>query len=201
MAYSDFSLRKVKKTFGVREQRAVLFEHITPIQMSEWLKETLETSLYFALASSSEKARSEFIVVPLLFEIHKRNQRRFAMYSGETFDVDKDQGLTEECDFLFSKGEMAHTIQAPVFTLVEAKKKDIGEGIGQCAAQMIGAQVFNQQEGNEIPEIFGCVTTGEDWQFLKLSDQILTIDTVRYYLDHIDKILGVLQQILDRSLS
>ncbi len=200
MAYSDFSLRKVKKTFGVREHRALLFEQITPIQMSAWLKETLDTSLYFALASSSEKARSEFIIVPLLLEVHKRNQRRFALYSGETFDVDQEQGLNGECDFLFSQGEMAHTIQAPVFTLVEAKKKDIGEGIGQCAAQMIGAQVFNQQEDNEIPEIFGCVTTGEDWQFLKLSDRILTIDTVRYYLDHIDKILGVLQRIIDCSL-
>jgi hypothetical protein len=137
MAYSDFSLRKVKKTFSIIEKRELLFENLTPEPISDWLKETLETGLYFALASSSEKARSEFIVVPVLFEIHKRNQRQFAIYSGETFEVDKEQGLTGECDFWFSKGEMTHTIQAPVLTLVEAKKKDIGEGIGQCAAQMI----------------------------------------------------------------
>jgi len=200
MAYSDFSLRKVKKTFGVIEKREALFEAITPEPMSDWLKETLETSLYFALASSSEKARSEFIVMPLLFETYKRNQHKFSIYSGETLDADKTLGLTGECDFIFSKGEMVHTIQAPVFTLVEAKKKDIGEGIGQCAAQMIGAQHFNQQEGNEIAEIYGCVTTGEDWQFLKLSDKTLIIDTVRYYLDHVENILGVLQKIIQSCL-
>ncbi len=195
---SDFSLKKAKQTFGLTEHRALLFEQIPAIPMSKWLQETLNTSMYFALASSSEKARSEFMVVPLFFEIHKRNQSKFAMYSGETFDVDKDQGLTGECDFLFSKGEMTYTIQAPVFTLVEAKKKDIGEGIGQCVAQMIGAQLFNQQENNEIPEIYGCVTTGEAWQFLKLSGKDLTIDTIRYYFDNIEKILGVLQTIINR---
>lgn len=198
MAYSDFSLRKVKKTFSILEKRELLFENITPEPISDWLKETLETSLHLALASSSEKARSEFLVVPLLFEVYKRNSRKFAIYSGETFEVDKEQGLIGECDFIFSKGEMTHTIQAPIFTLVEAKKKDIGEGIGQCTAQMIAAQIFNQQEGNEIAEIFGCVTTGEDWQFLKLSDKILTIDSVRYYFNQIENILGVLQAILKK---
>ena len=136
----------------------------------------------------------------ILFETHKQTQQPFAIYSGETFEVDKEQGLTGECDFLFSKGVITHTIQAPVFTLVEANKRDIGEGIGQCVAQMIGAQYFNQQEANDITAIFGCVTTGEDWQFLKLADKTLTIDIVRYYIDNVEKILGVLQTIITSSI-
>ncbi|KPA10101.1 hypothetical protein MHK_009690 [Candidatus Magnetomorum sp. HK-1] len=98
------------------------------------------------------------------------------------------------------RGEMTHTIQAPVFTIVEAKKKDIGEGLGQCAAQMIGVRRFNEQEGNEIEIIYGCVTTGENWQFIKLIDQTLIIDTVRYYLDNIELILGALQIIIDKTM-
>jgi hypothetical protein len=41
------------------------------------------------------------------------------------------------------------------------------------------------------------VTTGEDWQFLKLEVNIIYIDTQRYYLNNIPKILGILQAILE----
>ncbi len=201
MAYSDFKLNDVKKAFDLVEKRVLLFKDVNPLSVSDWLKEALETGLYLALASSSEKARSEFIVVPILFEIHKRNDRHFAIYSGEILDVDKEKGLSGECDFILSKGELSHTIERPILALVEAKKKDIGLGIGQCAAQMIGAQIFNQQEENGIETIFGCVTTGEVWQFLKLKDNILFIDEVRYYVDNVEKILGVLQSIIDFYLN
>jgi hypothetical protein len=111
--------------------------------------------------------------------------------------VDKERGLFGECDFILAKGEITHTIQAPIFALVAAKKKDIGLGMGQCVAQMVGAQLFNRQEQNDIETLFGCVTTGEDWQFLKLREQTILIDRRRYYLDNVEKILGVIQAILD----
>lgn len=197
MAYSDFKLGDVKRLFGLVEKRTALFENIQPIEMSNWLKETLDTGLHLALATISEKARSEFIIVPILFEVHKRNKKAFAIYSGENLDVDKEKGLVGECDFILAKGEIAHTIQAPIFSLVEAKKKDIGLGLGQCVAQMVGAKLFNEQEGNSINTLFGCVTTGEDWQFLKLEGNTLFIDNKRYYLDNITVILGILQKIVD----
>ncbi|OQY43740.1 MAG: hypothetical protein B6242_14110 [Anaerolineaceae bacterium 4572_78] len=197
MAYSDFKLRDVKKNFGLIEKRIALFEPVTPLPISNWLSETLDTGLYLALATISEKARSEFIVVPILFEIHKKNNQQFAIYSGENLDVDKEKGLVGECDFILSKGDMSHTIQTPIFSLVEAKKKDIGLGLGQCAAQMIGAKVFNEQEGNDVDTIFGCVTTGETWQFLKLENGTLFIDRIRYYIDDVETILGIFQCIID----
>lgn len=69
MAYSDFSLSQVKKVFGLTEKPIVLFNAQGEIEASNWLKETLDISLKLALSSSSEKARSEFIVVPILLEI------------------------------------------------------------------------------------------------------------------------------------
>lgn len=39
---------------------------------------------------------------------------------------------------------------------------------------------------------YGCVTTGEDWQFLKLEQNIITFDNKRYYINEVEKILGVL---------
>ena len=197
MAYSDFSLPKVKKEFELIEQTGYLFQPIGTLEASPWLTETLEVSIPLALSSSSEKARSEFIVVPILLEIQKRNPGKFVIFSGERLDVDETRGLKGECDFILSKGPISSTVQAPIFSLVEAKKNDIKEGLGQCIAQMIGAQVFNQQEGNHIEDIYGCVTTGESWQFLKLTGKIILIDLSRYYLSELQQVLWLFQHIVD----
>lgn len=197
MAYSDFTLEEVITRFSLLEERARLFDPILPLAASEWLQQTLSISLDFALVSGSEKARSEFIIAPILLEIERRNQQSFAIYSGKTLDVDKGSGLAGECDFILSKGKLAKTIQAPIFALVEAKKQDIDSGLGPCTAQLLGAQLFNQKKQNLIDMIFGCVTTGETWQFLRLQEQNLLIDSDIFYINELEKILGVLQIILD----
>jgi hypothetical protein len=196
MAYSDFSLQKVKKEFELIERVEVLFPQTGTLEASPWLTETLAVSLPLALSSSSEKARSEFIIVPLLLEIEKRYPTEFVIFSGERLDVNDEKGLKGECDFILSKGPISSTIQAPIFILVEAKRNDIKEGLGRCIAQMLGAQLFNQQEGNPIEEIYGCVTTGEDWQFLKLTDKIITLDKARYYLSELHQVLWIFQYIV-----
>ena len=60
MAYSDFTLQDVVTEFGLVEDRAKLFDNVETLEMSEWLKETFEVSLDFALSTPSEKAKSEF---------------------------------------------------------------------------------------------------------------------------------------------
>jgi len=160
MTYSHFSLVKVKEVFNLEEQNSDLFAGILPIESSSWLKEALKLGLELILASSaSEKARSEFVIAPILIELRKRNNNQFSIYSGERLDVDQSKGLIGECDFILTKGEMKRTIQKPIFALVEAKKYDIDLGLGQCVAQMVGSQIFNK---GEINTIYGCVTTGED---------------------------------------
>lgn len=203
MPYSDFSLERAKKDFCLTERRVQLFEDLKKIESSAWLKETFDISLELALASSSEKARSEFIVVPILIEMEKRNKKMFSIYSGTRLDIDENKGLNGECDFILSKGPISSTIQTPIFSLVEAKKNDIRSGLGQCTAQMVGAKLFNQKEGNDIQSIFGCVTTGENWQFLKLEleNEILFMDVRRYYINDIGNLLGVFQKIIDSSIN
>ncbi|MCG8367624.1 MAG: hypothetical protein MJA27_30355 [Pseudanabaenales cyanobacterium] len=197
MAYSDFSLTQVKKAFGLTEKSVQLFPKKTVLEPSHWLQETLSYSLKLALLSSSEKARSEFIIAPILIELEQRNQEKLAIYSGENLDVDAEKGLKGECDFILSKGPVSLTMQAPIISLVEAKKSDIKGGLGQCIAQMLGAQLFNQLEENEISVVYGCVTTGEDWQFLTLEDTGVSIDNQRYYINELEKVLGVFQAIID----
>lgn len=197
MAYSDFSLVEVKRAFGLVEISADLFAEVGDVEPSHWLQETLRYSLKLALSSSSEKARSEFIVAPILLELERRNPEKLAIYSGENLDVDAEKGLKGACDFILAKGPVSLTMQAPIVSIVEAKKSDIKGGLGQCIAQMLGSQQFNQLEDNPIACVYGCVTTGEDWQFLTLKDTDVMIDAKRYYINELEKLLGILQSIVD----
>jgi hypothetical protein len=83
-----------------------------------------------------------------------------------------------------------------VITLVEAKKNDIEGGLGQCIAQMVAARLFNQAAGEGARPVYGCVTTGEAWQFLRLADGTALIDQRRYYIDRVEEILAVIQAIV-----
>jgi hypothetical protein len=137
------------------------------------------------------------IIAPILLEMMEKNHRAFTIFSGETLDVDADKGLNGECDFIISRAIKAYTIQAPIFALVEAKQNIVENHIGQCVAQMMGVMIFNQSENQPIETIFGCVTNGEVWQFLKLENQTILIDARKYFLDNLEQILGVLQAIID----
>ena len=125
MAYSDFTLETVMERFELIEVNQSLFEKAPSIPVSDWLKQSLAIGQDLGLRSGTEKARSEFIVVPILMELSSRNPDRFTIYSGKQMDVDKERGLNGECDFILSKGKSSRVIHAPVISLVEAKNKTL----------------------------------------------------------------------------
>jgi hypothetical protein len=65
---------------------------------------------------------------------------------------------------------------------------------------MVAAQIFNEREGNEISVIYGTVTSGTNWKFLKLEGQVIEIDLNEYYLSDVNKILGILASAVRGSL-
>lgn len=190
MAYSEFTLEGVERQFGVRTQEAVLFPDAAPAMMPDWLPTSLARGTRLALIS--EKARSEFIVVPILLAARELSGDRFAIFSGQRLDVDQERGLVGECDFILALGAPVPPLHAPVMTVVEAKKNDIEAGLGQCIAQMVAAREFNAADARSILPVYGCVTTGETWQFLRLGDQAALLDRDRYYLNNVPRILGTL---------
>ena len=195
MAYSDFkSLLEVERTLGVKNRRAEIFSAVTPLDASDSLLQRLQ--LARELPVRSEKAKSEMIVVPILMELRGRNEKFFTIYSGENLNVDEQKGLKGECDFIIAKDTGSFEITSPLLQMVEAKKNDVDIGIPQCAAQMIGAQLFNEANGTPLPVIYGCVTTGDDWLFMKL-EKDLQIDTRKYYLGNVGELLGAFQIIID----
>ncbi len=194
MSYSEFtSIIKVKQAFGLTTVEGPRFlPQITPIAPSATLIDFLANSLPVAVATGSEKARSEMIITPVLLEVRKILQQNISLFSGEDFTVDYESGLNGICDYLISRSPEMLEIEAPAVAVVEAKKADLKTGIGQCVAEMVAMQKFNEAKGKPISVIYGSVSNGTQWRFLKLKEKIVSIDLNDYALPPVDEILGML---------
>lgn len=109
--------------------------------------------------------------------------------SGCEFTIDPARDLVGYVDFLIARSPRLLLLESPVVMLVEAKPENLNAGLGQCAAEMIAAQIFNQQPAQAI---YGCVTNGELWKFLMLRQTELTIDLEAYALEPVARLLGIL---------
>jgi hypothetical protein len=195
MPYSQFSLSEVQELFNLSITEGVgLFAGLPSAPISDYLQETLNYNISLALAINSEKARSELIIAPVLVELKKLTG--YGLFSGVEFNVDPSQGLAGYVDFLVSRDPEQLFVKAPVVTIVEAKKEDINNGLGQCVATLVAAQIFNERKGLIIPDLLGTVTTGSAWKFLKLSGKSLSIDLDEYTIKDAPKILGILSAVL-----
>ncbi|MGB3755937.1 MAG: hypothetical protein WBA07_06130 [Rivularia sp. (in: cyanobacteria)] len=193
MVYRDLTLSKFKNNFDIHiHEIADLFANVEPLEASDKLKSDLKETAELALAINTDKARSQMIILPILLEIRRRNNYQISLFSGTNFDVELEKGLNGYCDFIISRSKEQLLINAPVLIIIEAKNENIKNGLGQCAGAMLAAQIFNQQQNNDIQTIYGAVTTGDIWKFIKLEDSNLFIDLNNYYIKEIANILGIL---------
>ena len=197
MPYNQFSIPQLERDFGIRIGRqAGLFSSAPPSPISDLLRLTLAQNSRLALPSGSEKARSEYLIAPILAEVCQQRRDQASLFSGIEFDVDIPRGLSGFCDFLFSLTPDALVVSVPVVSIVEAKKENILAGIPQCLAELVAAQIFNDRAGHPVDTLYGVVTTGTDWQFLRLRGTAATIDSDLYYLGNVEKIVGILLAML-----
>ena len=193
MAYSEFTLSQVRQKFSLTvEEPDNLFVDIPGIEPSQILQTFLTENLALATAINTEKARSELIITPILLDVRRHFNFRIGFFSGSEFNVDSEAGLNGYCDYILTASAEIYEIRTPVVTLVEAKNENIKSGLGQCIAEMVAAQLFNERQENTIKIIYGAITTGTDWKFLRLNDKILYIDKRNYYVVEINHILGIL---------
>ncbi|MEM9846721.1 MAG: hypothetical protein AAF847_02440 [Bacteroidota bacterium] len=172
---------------------------IVPIEPSDWLKKTIE--LAYSVPLSNEKVKSERLISPILTEVHELHKGYLTLFSGEELNVQPENDLNGACDFFFSSVPNAYILESPIVSLVEAKDEDMDYGLAQCTAQMIGAQIFNEQAGNPTPNIWGCSTTAGEWKFLQLSDNNLHINISSFYVNDLPILLGAFDQVFKNILA
>ncbi len=200
MPYSSFTIKKVQKEFSVEIiENTGLFSTIESREIGNHLKETLSDNVSLAVAINTEKARSELIIAPVLIEIRKIFDKKISFFSGIELNVDKERDLTGFCDFIISKSPEQLFLNTPVITIVEAKNENIMSGLGQCTAEMIASRIFNEQEGTTLSKIYGVVTSGNIWKFLKLEDNKIYIDLDDYSIKEVSKVLGILCSMIEQN--
>ena len=180
----EFSLR-------VKDDRD-MFAKVASAKISDHLKITLTENLPLSRSINTEKAYSELIIMPILVELRRITNHRISLFSGIELNVDPARKLKGICDFILSQSPEQVVLKAPVFMLVEAKKGDINAAFGQCAGEMLAAQMFNERRGQKIKKIYGAVTSGTLWKFLRLEKDLLEIDATDYHISDVEKILGIL---------
>jgi hypothetical protein len=196
MAYSDFTLNSAAEILGVEIIDRSFLPSIEPVPFNKVLLHYLKRGQALAVGAGSEKARSEFIIAPILLELDEILQGHISIFSGQELTVDKALGLNGICDFIISRSPVKVKLSSPVVAIVEAKKGVMQDGWGQCIAEMVAAQRFNHQRQEPDAPIYGIVTTGTLWQFLVLEDRQVSIDNQEYPLEPVERILGILHWML-----
>src|SRR3954468_14186347 len=160
MSFQQFTFPQVQHDLGLTLRDADLFSAAPPLPVREEFAAFLRDGVALAVANSTEKAKSEFIIAPVLLELRRALGARFFLFSGVEWEADASRGLNGYCDFILTRGESQYVLSAPFVAVVEAKNDLIRTGLGQCIAAMVGAQVCNQQAGRALPRVHGVVSTG-----------------------------------------
>ena len=193
MAYSDFTLRDALERFQLTLTDVPdLFADVPEIEPGPLLRTLLPEFLPLALAINTEKARSELLIAPLLAALRAQLGHRFSVFSGIDFTVEPTLGLAGYCDFILSSSPEQQFLRSPVAAIVEAKNENIKAGLGQCLAAMMGARLYNEREGAPAGAVFGAVTSGSLWRFLRLKGTRVDLDEQEYHIHQLAKIAGIL---------
>jgi hypothetical protein len=201
MGYSNFTFDKIRQDLNLAIQDKIgLFRDIVGVEVNEYFSTVLaEDNIPLGLAINTEKARSELIIAPVLLELRKMMNKQISLFSGIEFDVLAEQGLNGICDFIVSLSTEQFFLDAPIVVILEAKKEDITKGLPQCIAEMRASQIFNLRRENQIETIYGVVTTGSNWKFLKLQDQTVYLDFDEYHIKELDKIMAILLSMCQKT--
>jgi hypothetical protein len=197
MAFRDFTLPQIQEKLGLRVEDADMFSSAPPLVVREDFASFLKDGAALALANSTEKAKSEFIIAPVLLELHRSLGSKFVLFSGLEWEVDATRGLNGFCDFILGRGASQYILQAPFVAIVEAKNDLIRTGLGQCIAAMYAAWLSNERAGVKVSVVHGVVSTGAAWKFLRLRGDLVTLDVPEYFIDNLPKIMGILRVIVE----
>jgi hypothetical protein len=196
MAFNDFNYPTVLSDFGLALTEAALYPNIAPDALPGSFSGRFSAGAALGQAVNTEKARSEFIIAPVLLELRLTAKRPFGLFSGVELKADPKVGLTGVCDFLLTRQPLQTVVSAPLVAVVEAKNDNLRNGLGQCIAELVAAQMINRHEGGD-GAVFGVVTTGTLWQFLRLDGNTVTLEPREYTLSDLGTVLAILRRIVE----
>ncbi|GAB3637746.1 hypothetical protein GCM10027422_33360 [Hymenobacter arcticus] len=195
LTYSQVTFKDLKDNFGVSIESKPFLPAIAPLPLPEWLRQYFSVNPLAPAVTKSEKAISELIIAPVLSAVKAHYNGQLGVFSGEPLNA---AGLVGVCDFIITTNPRSYLPEPPLMVLVEAKRQDISSGIPQCVAEMIAARQLNEEAGLHYPASYGCVTTGIEWQFVRLvGEQAISDPNLLFYTD-LEQVLGCFSWLIDQ---
>ncbi|NEQ96882.1 MAG: hypothetical protein F6K30_09180 [Cyanothece sp. SIO2G6] len=151
------------------------------------LRNRLNAAFQFTTISS-EQARREFLIAPLLSEICQHTQ--------QTVRVEYTLVVNN-----WLKGSLDYYFKASNFLLIEAKRENLYTGFTQLGAELIALDHWIESDTSIL---YGAVSTGQIWQFGQFQRQTkhLTEDLTLYRIpEELEPIAQILLGILSQDES
>ncbi len=169
MSYGQFkSIEEVAVKFdiSVSNRTAFVTEKSLPV-LDIWLT-TLEKKLKDDTSYINKFAICESIIRPILDIVAE--SYKLKVWSHVPYNVDSQQGLVGEPDYLIARKTKYGTMEQPVLCVIEAKKDNFDNGWTQALAGMVASKLLGAQT------CYAIVTSGAIWQFGKLEQDVFVID-------------------------
>jgi len=169
MAYGTFkSVEEVATKFDIEVADRDIFFGQKELIIPEILFSMLEKKLRDKTSYVSEYAICETLIRPILDIIAEAYPLK--IWSHVLYDVDKENGLTGEPDYLIAPKNKYGGMKIPSLCVIEAKKENFDDGWTQALAEMVASASLTSNI------CYGIVTTGNFWQFGKLTNAVFSID-------------------------
>lgn len=198
MALSNFgTISEALEAYGIRYEDGVFVVPTSATPGTLFLAE-LQFSIENIDVYSSEGARTELIISPILREIYKNYVETLAFWVQKPMTA--DALLSGVPDYIFgTKSPLGKKVLGtPLVLIVEAKKNDFEQGWGQCLAELVAAQIINRETAKPV---YGIVTDGLLWRIGKLTEKVFVQDTGKYTTDSTAQLFGAIDFVLASSLS
>jgi len=194
MSFSDYkTLAQVQTEFQISYEE-INFVPETKRKLSTVFIDELEFNINKLDAFSSEAARCELIILPILREAYKKSVEKLSLWVQKP--IRYDDNLSGTPDYIVSKrSHLGKTVlECPLLIVAEAKKNDFEQGWAQCLAELIAAQKLNND--SQTP-VFGVVTDGKYWEFGKLIEQVFYKNKSSFVLDDLPELFAALNYLLN----
>lgn len=193
MAFNQFkTLGDVLSEFGIVYSKQDVCKIDSDAPLSQVLREQIAFALEVDIYKTSEYARCESLIFPILQEAWKPHKKTIRLWSH--VPIAAEEPLTGTPDYLIAQASPLGNIVLgkPILAAVEAKRENFDEGWAQCTAEMLAAQRLN----HDADCIWGIVTNGESWEFGTLIGNHLVVNTFPFSIVDLDKLFGALSFIM-----
>lgn len=196
MSFSDYkSLSCVQQEYQIKYAEEIFIAKKPIIPADSFLIE-FDFNIKTMDAFSSEAARCELLIFPVLREAYKQFSTQIELWIQKP--IRYNDSLSGTPDYLFSKRSLLGktVLEYPLLVVAEAKKSDFEQGWAQCLAELVAAQKLN---GDTADLVYGIVTDGKYWEFGQLTGNIFTKNPESFSIDDLPELLGALDFLLSAA--